>query len=389
MRRLASVTKAELTEFSSLSTKIDAIRISLRHLLEAKLKTFKGTMEEHGSRYQGGHQRGYHYNDQGGHGGRDVGINSIKMTLPTFKVECNPDAYLEWESQCDRIFSVNELAEVKSSFYANAQFEGYVVTWWEYMKRYHLVVHEGHPPPWPELKRLMTANTALVEFLKLPTTKHTTPYKFQWLSECGELRVHRQVMIKFKIRKYQDEEHDRSTKHNGRTNKYSLVLNDQKYVLHPMSPSQVNDIYQRMSVSREKKKCEEEHVEAESQEEEERRKLKGKAQVLLANYKEIREEIESESSLILITHRDHVLQTNQSHSSLPNSISFLLQDYEEVFPKELPSGLSPLQGIEHQIDFVPGSQLPNKPAYRAIRRTPRSYKGKLRNSSTKAMLERV
>ena len=86
-------------------------------------------------------------------------------------------------------------------------------------------------------------------------------------------------------------------------------------------------IYQSMSESREKKKCEEEHVEAESQEEEERRKLKGKAQVLLANYKEIREEIEFESSLILITHGDHVLQTNQSHSSLPNSISFLLQEY--------------------------------------------------------------
>ncbi|XP_049391570.1 uncharacterized protein LOC125856000 [Solanum stenotomum] len=228
------------------------------------------------------------------------------------------------------------------------------------------------------------ASTVLVEFLKLPTTKHATSYKLQWLSECGELRVHRQVMIKFKIGKYQDEvlcdvvptqtchmllrrpwQHDRSTKHDGRINKYSLVLNDHKYVLHPMSPSQVNDIYQRMNESREKKKCEQEHMEAESQEEEERRKLKGKAQVLLANYKEIRDKIESKSSFILIKHRDHVLQTNQSHSSLPNSISFLLQDYKDVFPNEIPSELPPHRGIEHQIDFVPGSQLPKKLAYRS------------------------
>ncbi|KAK4709861.1 hypothetical protein R3W88_004374 [Solanum pinnatisectum] len=91
--------------------------------------------EEHGNRYQRGHQTGYHYNDQGGHGGRDVGINSIETTLPTFKEECNPDAYLECESQCDRFFNINELTEVKSSCYAIAQFEGNVVTWWEYMTR--------------------------------------------------------------------------------------------------------------------------------------------------------------------------------------------------------------------------------------------------------------
>ncbi|KAH0672777.1 hypothetical protein KY284_023864 [Solanum tuberosum] len=138
-------------------------------------------------------------------------------------------------------------------------------------------------------------------------------------------------------------QYDRSTKHDGRTNKYSVVLDDHKYFLQPMSSSQVNEVYQRMSKLREKRKSEEEHVEAEIHEEEERRKLKGKTQVLLDNYKEIREEVESNSSLILITHRD--------------------QDYEDVLQKELPSGLPPLWGIEHPIDFVSWSQLPNKLAY--------------------------
>ncbi|KAK4707456.1 hypothetical protein R3W88_033003 [Solanum pinnatisectum] len=76
------------------------------------------------------------YGDQGGNGGCDVGINSIN-NLPPFKGECNPNAYLEWESLCERIFQVNDLTEVKKSCFAMAQFEGFGITWWEYMKRYH------------------------------------------------------------------------------------------------------------------------------------------------------------------------------------------------------------------------------------------------------------
>jgi hypothetical protein len=35
-----------------------------------------------------------------------------------------------------------------------------------------------------------------------------------------------------------------------------------------------------------------------------------------------------------------------------------------VFPDELPKGLPPIRGIEHQIDLVSGASLPNRPAYR-------------------------
>ena len=43
----------------------------------------------------------------------------------------------------------------------------------------------------------------------------------------------------------------------------------------------------------------------------------------------------------------------------------LLQEYEDVFPNDVPSGLPPIRGIEHQIDFVPGTTIPNRPAYRS------------------------
>uniref|UniRef100_A0A2N9HUP0 Integrase catalytic domain-containing protein n=1 Tax=Fagus sylvatica TaxID=28930 RepID=A0A2N9HUP0_FAGSY len=41
------------------------------------------------------------------------------------------------------------------------------------------------------------------------------------------------------------------------------------------------------------------------------------------------------------------------------------KEYEDVFPNDVPSGLPPIRGIEHQIDFVPGATIPNRPAYRS------------------------
>ncbi|XP_049394740.1 uncharacterized protein LOC125859038 [Solanum stenotomum] len=52
-----------------------------------------------------------------------------------------------------------------------------------------------------------------------------------------------------------------------------------------------------------------------------------------------------------------------THHGRKNSVSSLLQNFEDVFPDDTPKGLPPMRGIEHQIDFVPGSQLPDRPAY--------------------------
>jgi hypothetical protein len=49
---------------------------------------------------------------------------------------------------------------------------------------------------------------------------------------------------------------------------------------------------------------------------------------------------------------------------LPFGLSSVLQEFGDVFPEEAPAGLPPLHGIEHQIDFIPGSTLPNRAPYR-------------------------
>jgi hypothetical protein len=49
---------------------------------------------------------------------------------------------------------------------------------------------------------------------------------------------------------------------------------------------------------------------------------------------------------------------------LPHAITNLSQEFKDVFPTEIPPGLPPLRGIEHQIDLIPGASLPNRAAYR-------------------------
>ena len=136
------------------------------------------------------------------------------------------------------------------------------------------------------------ASVTMVEKLGLPTMKHPEPYKLQWLNDCGELKVNKQVKIAFSIGDYEDEvicdvvpmqaghmllgrpwQFDRDINHHGRTNKIVFNFKGKRVVLMPMTPKQVFDDQMALQRRREAEEQQNQVVERKEKEWKEKREL--------------------------------------------------------------------------------------------------------------------
>jgi len=94
-------------------------------------------------------------------------------------------------------------------------------------------------------------------------------------------------------------------------------------------------------------------------------KTKGKeGLVMMARKGDLKELSEPNVTFFVLLYKENFLSTNDLSSALPSVIFNVLQEYEDVFPEEVPPGLPPKRGIKYQIDLVPGVSLANRAAYR-------------------------
>ena len=83
-----------------------------------------------------------------------------------------------------------------------------------------------------------------------------------------------------------------------------------------------------------------------------------------AKKREVENALMAREQLLVLMYKD-VYFTNDLNSSFPCEVVSLLLEFVDVFPEEISYGLPPFRGIEHQIDFIPGASLPNRPTYRS------------------------
>jgi hypothetical protein len=226
---------------------------------------------------------------------------------------------------------------------------------------------------------LVSAN--FVAKIGLITRLHTHPYYILWLNNSGKGKVTHTARAHFSIGTYHyyadcdvvpmqacslllghPLEFDTDAIHHGRSNKYTLMHNGKKITLLPLTP---NEIVQCDRAICETTKRESEIQHASPVKLEQRapssssNAIKLKSHAMLATKSDLAVSTNVDVFFHALVCRQVLFSLEDITNPLPRAITNLLQEYKDVFPAEIPPGLPPLRGIEHQIDLIPDASLPN------------------------------
>lgn len=197
--------------------------------------------------------------------------------------------------------------------------------------------------------------------LGLVCEPHPSPYSLGWLSEGVNVRITQRTLVSFSIGPhYKDHiycdvapmdishlilrrpwEYDRKVLHDGAKNTYSFTWAAQQIVL---IPSRDTSITLPPASS---------HPPSAQQQQ--------RPAAMLCSYSSFISELKNEGfAFALFPSTTYTTLTTTPLTTL----NAVLDEFDDIFPENLPEGLPPLRDIQHQIDLLPGSTLPNRPHYR-------------------------
>ena len=208
-------------------------------------------------------------------------------------------------------------------------------------------------------------STRMVEKLNLQLIPHPKPYKHQWINEDGELAVDKQVKFELSVGNYTDKvlcdvvpmeachillgrpwQFAKKTMHNGLTNEITFTRKEKKFILYPLSPSQVVEDQVQMKKKRGRKNNKIENQEKTLREQKVREKSVPSHEAIeqeerIKNKFENMFLIEQPSSLLKGTHRKLLKEVNnknleQGRKNLEKKIMyFSLKKSCEKLPKTI------------------------------------------------------
>ncbi|CAL5428331.1 unnamed protein product [Camellia sinensis] len=200
-----------------------------------------------------------------------------------------------------------------------------------------------------------------VKRLKLPVQPHPHPYKVAWIDNTS-IPITQRCLVSFSYGFYNDSIwcdvipmnvthillgrpwlYDRDVQHSGKENTYAFSFKNKEIVLKPMTTAEMEKFKEKKPRDVTENKPKSLHILT-------KKCFQAESMELGVIYAVVVKEVSDLAA--------------ESVSELPTEVAKLLSHFSNVAPKELPDELPPMRNVQHAIDLIPGSQLPNLPAYR-------------------------
>jgi hypothetical protein len=154
---------------------------------------------------------------------------------------------------------------------------------------------------------------------------------------------------------------DTDAVHHGRANNYTLMHKEKKNTLLTLKPNEIVQCDRAVAdtTKRESKIQYDQTTPPLSS-----NAIKLKSRTMLATRSDLFIPTTVDAPYHALVCRQVLFSLDDITMPLPHAITNLMQEFKDIFPTEIPSGLPPLRGIEHQIYLIPGATLPNRAADR-------------------------
>uniref|UniRef100_A0A151UF34 Retrovirus-related Pol polyprotein from transposon 17.6 n=1 Tax=Cajanus cajan TaxID=3821 RepID=A0A151UF34_CAJCA len=344
-------------------------------------------------------------------------VRESKVDLPYFHGKDDVEGYLDWEMKVEQIFTCHQVSEERKVSLATLSFQGHAMYWWtslvrdrrlhndppiQYWNELRSALRRRHIPSYytreliNKLQRLHQRNMTFEEYrqtmelylmragireeeditiarflsgLTLEIREKVELLPYRDLNDLVQLciKVEQQVLRKnFKestyLSSYSKKDYKREGKNFKKKNTFDSSKNldkgkekekekEKKYTSHTSTKSSEIKCFKCLGRGHIASQCPNKKVMI----------LRGQdiyTTTSSSSSEDEEEASEEESCEVTYPYNGELLMMRRV------LIQNLLIEFDDVFPSKGPMGLPPFRGIEHQIDFVPGASLPNRPAYR-------------------------
>ncbi|KAL9275453.1 hypothetical protein AKJ16_DCAP13225 [Drosera capensis] len=329
----------------------------------------------------------------------------MKIEIPEFEGKAHPDEFIDWMHTVERVFDLRNMTEDQKVKVVTIKLRKYASIWWEHVKKQR--AREGKPrvQTWEKMKKLLrkkippcalqTRGVPRVSWLALKVEKQNKRKGGSWKSTDFRISSHQRIsavraavpvgerpcqsgVISVKEAAVDDGSWLRNNIfHTKRTsggkvcsmiidggsceNVVSTIMVEKlglKTKEHPQ-PYKLSWLKRGYDVKYDRQMRHDGFKNTYTFTKDDVTITLGPSDLR----KDVKGNLLSRAELVIVEQSDDGL-------GVPAAIIPLLDEFFDVVPKDLPSGLPPMRDIQHCIDFVPGASIPNKAAYRL---SPKEY----------------